>query len=197
MRSQSAVSGWRSAARVASRIRVRWYSDSRPSGLHSYPTALAMSACSAVGPMSAPTRGEAFAISAQFWMPSIVSIGMMYSIPATPVRASKWSTRVSYRMTSVAEFTFGANRPDRPSATDASRSLPVNRVASEFGRTKSPSFGWDLENRSTAAATSSRAAGLRSAGTESSRSKQTASAPESTALSYHDVLCAGTNSTVR
>ena len=47
------------------------------------------------------------------------------------------------------------------------------------------------------AATSSRAAALRCAGTESSRSKQTASAPDSAAFSYQEVLWAGTNSTVR
>jgi hypothetical protein len=81
-----------------------------------------MSACSAVGPIIAPTRPDAAAIAAQFWMPCTVSTGRMYSIPLAPLRSSKKSTRASYRITSVGSSTFGAKTPVRPGPTVASRS---------------------------------------------------------------------------
>ncbi|HPV80298.1 MAG TPA: hypothetical protein PLK64_10895 [Dermatophilaceae bacterium] len=45
--------------------------------------------------MIGPTRSEAAAISSQFWIPWMVSTGMMYSSPVTPARASKWSSSAS------------------------------------------------------------------------------------------------------
>ena len=158
---------------------------------------MAMSACSAVGPISAPTRGEASAISSQFWMPWMVSIGRMYSMPEAPLRRSKWSTRASYLATSIAEPTLGAKTPVSPGTTTASRSAPVSPVSSALGRTNRPTLGYSSASRPTASRMASRAVSFSAGGTESSRSRQRQSAPAATALSNQEGLFPGTEMTVR
>ncbi len=156
-----------------------------------------MSACSAVGPTIAPTRGEACAISRQFWIAATVSTGTTYSTPVTPLRVSKWSTNASTCSTSVAFSIFGTNSPVRPGTTTASRSPPANRVDRALGRTNRPTSGASPRTSAIVAATVARAASFSPAGTESSRSSTTASAPDFTALTAQAGLWPGTNSSVR
>src|SRR6476620_1001871 len=142
-----------------------------------------MSACSAVGPIIAQTRGDAEAISRAFWIALTVSTGTMYSSPVTPLRDSKWSSSASYWSTSVACSIFGAKTPSRPGTTTASRSAPVSFVASGLTRTSRPTSEFVSRTRAIDAATVSRAAAFSPNGTESSRSSTTASVPLAIALS--------------
>src|SRR5437016_469928 len=156
-----------------------------------------MSACSAVGPTIAPTRGEASAMSRQCWIALRVSTGMMYSSPLTPVRVSKWSTSASRPCTSDASFIFGAKTPVRPCTSVASRSAPVIFEDSGLVRTKMPTDGLCCRRWQITSAAVCRAAALACSGTESSRSTTMASGPARSALSAQSGLWAGTNSSER